>query len=406
MAGLIGKFENFDPDQDDWIVYSESLEQHFEANKITEEKEKVATLLTVVGKSIYRLLRDLTYPELPKEKTFMQLSEIMRKQLSPHVSVWRERIKFYNATQREDESSSEWNARIRNLAVNCNLGSRLQENLKDKFICMMKKGAVQDRLCEENEQNSMEIYVTLVLQKESSKNAVSNVLWVKLVNGGFRHFIPKGKTMMSSAGPGLGNMTSGQSYQHQQTSRTTATHARGRRRFDRTIRNQQNDCKVCGKHAVSSIVCKYANYRCRKCNSIGHLEAVCRSRVKNHNFINEQVENINIDQLEIFNLSSDKSIKLNPFIIEIKIGKEQCKMSIDTGAAITVISLDLYDSKFSKYVLTGDNIILRGYTGDCIKPIGYFEAPTTVNNITKSIRYYVVNKDGPSLLGRNFFKSL
>lgn len=57
LIGSIGPFE--DNSQEDWISYSERLEQFFAANSVANEK-KVATLLSVIGPKTYSLLRNLT----------------------------------------------------------------------------------------------------------------------------------------------------------------------------------------------------------------------------------------------------------------------------------------------------------------------------------------------------------
>src|ERR1700712_1191398 len=104
--GMIGCINEFVPEQDDWIVYSEKLEQYFRANAITDKGIQAATLLSLVGTATYKLLRDLCFPVLPKEKSFDELSKLLASQYSPHVSVFRERIKFYASRQEEYENSS------------------------------------------------------------------------------------------------------------------------------------------------------------------------------------------------------------------------------------------------------------------------------------------------------------
>ena len=51
MTRVIGSLEPFDPETDNWLAYTERLEQFFTVNGIANEK-KVATLLTAVGKRL------------------------------------------------------------------------------------------------------------------------------------------------------------------------------------------------------------------------------------------------------------------------------------------------------------------------------------------------------------------
>ncbi|KAG5876767.1 hypothetical protein JTB14_017338 [Gonioctena quinquepunctata] len=145
--------------QENWTVYSEKLDQYFEANSIRDEKKRTAVLLSLVG--TYKLLRDLTFPNLPKEKSYVELSALLTKQYSPHVAVFRERVKFYEAKQTDTESTCEWS-----LAVNCKFNEHLDFVLKDRLICGMRRGRIQDRLCEESEGETLEKLLTIAGQRE------------------------------------------------------------------------------------------------------------------------------------------------------------------------------------------------------------------------------------------------
>jgi hypothetical protein len=56
MAVIIGRVEEFNANTDDWTIYQERLDQYFAANKITEGKIQVATLISLVGAPTYKLL--------------------------------------------------------------------------------------------------------------------------------------------------------------------------------------------------------------------------------------------------------------------------------------------------------------------------------------------------------------
>lgn len=77
---LIGNVPEFKSGKDDWSVYSERLEQFFEINDIPEEKRN-AFLISSVGADTYKTIRDLCHPTLPKDKTFEELCDLMKKQL-------------------------------------------------------------------------------------------------------------------------------------------------------------------------------------------------------------------------------------------------------------------------------------------------------------------------------------
>lgn len=143
------KFGEFNGDQDEWIIYKERLEQNFVANKVEDEKVKVATLLSVIGVQAYKLLRNLCHPNLPATKKFDELTALLEKQFTPQVNFWRERKKFYEARQEKKEAIADWHAKVRSLSVNCDFGNKLIAVLKDRFMSGLTNNAVFDRLCEE-----------------------------------------------------------------------------------------------------------------------------------------------------------------------------------------------------------------------------------------------------------------
>ena len=73
---LIGKIGQFDSTTDHWSSYRERLEQFIAANDVAEDKH-VPVLLSVIGGRTYELLRTLTAPQRPAEKTFAELCEIL-----------------------------------------------------------------------------------------------------------------------------------------------------------------------------------------------------------------------------------------------------------------------------------------------------------------------------------------
>ena len=76
MAGR-PPFDGFNPDSEDIESYLERLQEYFIAYDIKSETETVAKrraiLLTSIGSNVYRVLKDLSYPDAPNTKTFDQL---------------------------------------------------------------------------------------------------------------------------------------------------------------------------------------------------------------------------------------------------------------------------------------------------------------------------------------------
>ncbi|KAJ8929702.1 hypothetical protein NQ314_017596 [Rhamnusium bicolor] len=161
------KFGPFNPETDDWTIYSEQLEQWFISTKIVEPTEKVANLLSVIGTQTYTLLRNLTFPELPASKSIAELLNLLSKQFCIPRNEWKEIRNFMEAAQEPQETVQDWSARVRKLAINCNFGTNLIYMLKVKFVTGMTKGKVFDRVIEEKQDEAMEKLTKLAVQKEN-----------------------------------------------------------------------------------------------------------------------------------------------------------------------------------------------------------------------------------------------
>ena len=144
----LGHIERFDF-EDDWHSYTERAQQFFVANKITDEKQMVATFLTNKGPKCCNLLRNLIVPGKPSDKKFSELVEILGKHLKPQPVVIAEQFKFYKRIQREDESVADFMAALRKLSEHCQFGDFLDQTLRDMLVCGLKNTAAQKRLLAE-----------------------------------------------------------------------------------------------------------------------------------------------------------------------------------------------------------------------------------------------------------------
>ena len=81
------------------------------------------------------------------------------------------------------ETISQWYVKIKNKAINCRFGTRLEENLKDKFIAGLQKGSIMDRICEEDHTITLAGIYEVALKKEAALSTISvNKLDVKKNN--------------------------------------------------------------------------------------------------------------------------------------------------------------------------------------------------------------------------------
>ena len=82
-----GRIGEFNSQREDWMSYSERLQEYFTANETESADKKKAILLSMVGAEIYQLIRSLVAPDKPTEKNFNQLVELVQQHCQPTPSA-------------------------------------------------------------------------------------------------------------------------------------------------------------------------------------------------------------------------------------------------------------------------------------------------------------------------------
>ena len=79
----------------------------FAANNM-EDGKKVTVFLSVIGANAYTLLQDLVAPAKSKEKSFDQLTYVLKNQYEPTRIVIAERFYFHHRSQQPSESIAKY----------------------------------------------------------------------------------------------------------------------------------------------------------------------------------------------------------------------------------------------------------------------------------------------------------
>ena len=88
----------------------------------------------MIGKTAFSTLKDLCLPDLPADKTYDQLTPILKNYYKPKVLEVAETYRFHHTVQSETESVAEYADKLKRLAVNCNFGPYLTRALRDQFV--------------------------------------------------------------------------------------------------------------------------------------------------------------------------------------------------------------------------------------------------------------------------------
>ena len=78
--GTVGEYDNT---REDWLSYTERLQQYFAANDVRNAEKQRAIFLNTVGASTYQLIKSQLAPSKPAERSFNELVKLVRDHHQP-----------------------------------------------------------------------------------------------------------------------------------------------------------------------------------------------------------------------------------------------------------------------------------------------------------------------------------
>ena len=127
----------FSINTEEWFTYIERLEVYFSSNGIDDDTKKKAIMLCVVGSENYKLIRDLTAPDTPADKTYGQLKTIIGDHLNSakHHNIIAERFAFNTRNRKPLESVMVYITELRRLSKYCDYGDSTDDMIRDRLVC-------------------------------------------------------------------------------------------------------------------------------------------------------------------------------------------------------------------------------------------------------------------------------
>jgi hypothetical protein len=89
---MSSRMERFIPGED-FEDYVDVFEQHCVAKGV-EDDEQVAELLSAMGVETFRILKSLTFPTKPKDKSLEDIVTVLKEHFWPSANPVAERYKF------------------------------------------------------------------------------------------------------------------------------------------------------------------------------------------------------------------------------------------------------------------------------------------------------------------------
>lgn len=357
---FIGTLTSFDHVIHSWHTYKCRINQWFIANDVKETKKR-AVLLSSFTEGTYKLAADLALPKEIQEVPYDEIITLLDNHFTPKKKGFSDRYTFYSAVQSEGETFSQWAARLRGLTADCKF-SNIEEVLRDRFLMGMLPGPEREKLFA---QDIAEVTLAKAVELADSMRNARAVIGVAA-----------SAAAVSEAAP--------------------AAHLF--KIAEKSIRASVNkvQCKVCGLKNHFTSECRYSKYKCKKCNEKGHLRRMCTKI----NFMENQGTDEGLDDDgEFFNIRSHSG---EPLTTVVLVEGLHLKFQIDSGSAVTAISVSDYKNNFSNVPLSHSNKRLYSYTGTHINCLGVVRLKFTYENMIHPLNVYVIYNGGPPLLGRDF----
>ncbi|GFW26713.1 uncharacterized protein K02A2.6 [Trichonephila clavipes] len=131
-------FESYDASVEDWSSYVERLESYFVVNGF-EDKMKVPAILSLMGATTYKLLKNLATPNIPSKLNYQDIVKLLSEHLNPKPLEITERFRFYKREQFEAHECKHKNTQCRNCLKNGQLAkvcrSKRNETVKQIESC-------------------------------------------------------------------------------------------------------------------------------------------------------------------------------------------------------------------------------------------------------------------------------
>ncbi|XP_063362806.1 uncharacterized protein K02A2.6-like [Cydia amplana] len=373
MSAVFGVLPTFDHNVQVWKNYKSRVCQWFIANNITEAtdaqgQKRRAILLSALNESSYELAAHLALPKDVQEVPYEDILKLLDDHFTPKLTGFGERHNFYSATQQREESYPQWAARLRGLSVHCAF-KNVEEALRDRFVMGMLPGREKEKLYAQDLSA-----LTLAKAVELAEN-------IRRARAG---------AAVAGAGAGAAAVTPG-------SSESSASELFKITRGGKNEGSAKVKCSVCGYTNHSASQCRFAKFTCKKCNKKGHLRKMCTS--VNYVNVSADCQGDNDDDGKLYYI---RSFRGEPMVETVKINGRKLKFEIDTGSAVTVVSYITYKMHFKDVPLLPTKKRLVTYSGQHLQCKGSARSTVEYAGSTRALNVYVVNDDGPPLLGRDF----
>ena len=377
VTGVV--FEKFDDALETFESFLERFEAYLDIQNVPDEK-RGKTLISALSAKLYNLLKNLVSPGCPADKDYDSLKKILKEHLNPKPLIIPSRHFFLNRKQREGESISTYIAELRSLAIPCSYTvEMLNIMLRDVFVSGLRDRAILDRLFEEDNislENTLKIALAMERASKGANEIIGRPQEIKEFSA---------EKKWQKAKP-----------------------------FQKKNRDQ---CTRCTSTKHSSDDCGFKNSKCHFCDKVGHIKKACFKAKKASQNKPVKQKQVDTDQrngnqntkteVPMYPLETDPSNmreeepKRPPIMLNVKIENKCVPMELDTGGAVSVMSIAKF-RQISKKKIQSTQTIFKTYKGGTIVPLGYVTVNVEYNGQKMRSNLYIVKENLDTIFGREW----
>nr|XP_047141340.1 uncharacterized protein K02A2.6-like [Hydra vulgaris] len=353
----LANISSFDLQNDDFVEYIERFENYLLANNIQEAELQKAVFLSTIGGPAYKLLRSLCENDT-KNKSFTQLIKLMRDHLKPTPNFIAQRFQFYKRDRKEGESVNGYITELRRLSEHCEFSEKLNDYLRDRFVCGLNNENVQQKLLTIKN-------LTLETALDTARAYEAAYKDAKILRGTREGHIEQEEV-------------------HKMDTRT---------RFEKN-----RECFRCG-------YMEKKEFEGRKEKKLGVKQVEIREGSAKGN--TADTDENDSDFLALYSLGEESERVNGPVMVNVKINGKEVGMEVDTGAAVSVMAVSAYRRvKGNKGKLRRSEVVLKTYTGELVRPEGIGLVEVDYKGQCCSLPITVVKGNVPTLMGRDWIYRL
>ena len=332
-------------------------------------------------------------PELAKEKTYKQITDIIKDYHEPKLSAIVERYRFHTGVRKSDESVAEFVAALRGIARNCEF-TNLEDQLRDRLVVGINNEAVQRQLLAEPKLTFKSVYEISQALEVTAKNT------------------------LDICGTSRSDRMLDDKTIHEMRQNVSASDAA--EHLPEHLKNKY--LRRGAKHNFSQ-PCPHRNTICNFCKKRGHTEKVCFAKLKSSSKLGNTQKNHKMQQADEYVLAPEPVLDTSLFFdnseydlfyeggdsnrmvsVTVGINSQPVTFEVDTGASLTLISTDTFQKLMRQTPVKLDsvNTTLRTYTGEAVPLMGKCNVTVTYRDTEYVLTIHVVKGNGPNLIGRDW----